>query len=295
MAVEKISNNNTWFHGYYRLSLEEEKQAVEDIQQGRKYLPVDDENLSKKQRERKQIAQDGVYRLVKGYSGFIEMIAKEQAKNNGRHATDLEDYLAEAYLVAVRSARTFNPEKAGTSIRFSSYVSRTLVSSLRRLTARSKTTVSATAKDVMDSETWSRIYFESKDINAGLTDDNVSQISGVNMGHRKALQVLALNENHPLDEQVAEKSGVTFIPEVSGEDFNEKFIQALRNVLGDQLAEEMSGVLSLSGGGEVSAGIALLSHNLDVDTDTAKEILSQVRGIFNHPSVRVQLEKELGF
>lgn len=184
------NKTTTWFGNSYPLSVEEEQDLVDIIQAGK----------DSSQPELRQRAEYAIDELVGAYSPLIEKIAREKYPGSGGYAFTYEDFVAEAYLVAVQCAKTFRPDKGRKVIRFSAYVSRAIVSSLTRMSLRSRSVVHIPATVMSDARKWSHVYYEM--VNKGMEpdDDDVSEISGVDYNATDMRVVLGATFDHPIEE-----------------------------------------------------------------------------------------------
>lgn len=185
------STVNTWFGHVHSLTLEEEAEIVKDIQAG-----VNQDTGEYRTKK----AEKGVATLVNSYSPFIEKISREKYRSAGGYGYSFEDFLAEGYLVAVQCAKKFDPSKSKKPIRFSSYVSRAIASSLGRMSMRSRSIVHVPTTVMSKARAWSRVYYDM--LNKGIEpdDETVSELSGIDSTAQEVLSILGSTFDHPIED-----------------------------------------------------------------------------------------------
>lgn len=170
-----------WWAESYPLTADDELDIVDIIHAG-----VGEEEGTQKH----QAAKEAINILVSAYSPLIEKIARERMASRGDYGHAAEDFIAEAYVVAVQCARKFDPAKSSTPIRFSSYVSRAITSSLSRLSVKTHSSASVPVTTLSKARQWSHVYHDM--LNKGITpiDEEVSEICGVDMTQTEVSRIL---------------------------------------------------------------------------------------------------------
>lgn len=189
MAMKK-NVETSWWPESYPLSAEDELDIAEIIQKG----------ISKdKGTQEYKAAQEAIDTLVSAYSPLIEKIARERMANRGNYGHDAEDFIAEAYVVAVQCAQKFDPFKSSKPIRFSSYVSRAIVSSLSRLSVKTHSSASIPVTTLSKARQWSHVYHDM--LSKGITpvDEEVSEICGVDFTQAEVTDILSATIGEDID------------------------------------------------------------------------------------------------
>lgn len=285
---EGKKNRQTRFGNVEKISLERELELADIIIEYKSLFDVNKNSLSGKDLKNRKLADKAVEELVSGYSMLIEKIAEERYSSSGGYGGDWEDYVSASYVVAVQCARTFNPHKGRNTIRFSSYVARAISSKLSRLAMSSRSIVHVPTSTMTNARKWSHTYFDM--IHRGLkpTDEQVSEISGVDMTQQEALRILGLNADSPIDNERP--------PEFRDEPFEDyekmrrELIDAIRGVIPQDYVEGTLLILGLEDGSAKTTPFSISSMGA-MSKKEASEKLDMVKSLFNHPSVRTKIAK----
>lgn len=275
--MSRVNKTHTWFGDSYPLSSDEEQDLVDIIQEG-----LDSDDPLKKSN-----AQHAINDLVGAYSPLIEKIAREKFPQSGGYGFTYDDFLAESYLVATQCARTFQPNKGKTVIRFSSYVSRAIVSSLGRMSLRSRSVVHVPSTVMADARKWSHVYYDM--VNKGITpnDDDVSEISGVKYSSSDMRVVLGATFDHPIEESTDHPSVKDVIKDYDESTIVEDLVDAIRLVYGED-ADAIITVLGITTGEASTSPFFLKLANPQFNDDTFFERLPT---LLNHPHYKNRLRR----
>lgn len=186
----KKNVETSWWAESYPLSADDELDIVEIIQEG-----ISEEKGTLKY----EAAQEAINTLVSAYSPLIEKIARERMVNRGNYGHDAEDFIAEAYVVAVQCAQKFDPSKSSKPIRFSSYVSRAIVSSLSRLSVKTHSSASIPVTTLSKARQWSHVYHDMLSKGIEPVDEEVSEICGVDFTQAEVTEILSATVGEDID------------------------------------------------------------------------------------------------
>lgn len=189
MAMKK-NVETLWWEESYPLSADDELDIAEIIQEG-----INQEKGTPKY----EAAQEAINTLVSAYSPLIEKIARERMSNRGNYGHDAEDFIAEAYVVAVQCAQKFDPSKSSKPIRFSSYVSRAIVSSLSRLSVKTHSSASIPVTTLSKARQWSHVYHDMLNKGIDPIDEEVSEICGVDFTQVEVTDILSATIGEDID------------------------------------------------------------------------------------------------
>lgn len=186
----KRNIHSEWWGKTYPLSADEELDLVDIIHRG----------LDAPQGTPEYIAsRDAINELVSSYSPLIEKVARERMSGHGHYGFSSEDFIGEAYFVAVQCAKTFNPYKSANPIRFSSYVTRAMISALSRINVRTRTPVSIPVSTLSKARQWSHVYHDL--LNKGIQPrvEEISEICGSQFTEEEVHDILASSDNTEID------------------------------------------------------------------------------------------------
>lgn len=186
----KKNVETSWWAESYPLSADDELDIVEIIQEG-----ISEEKGTLKY----EAAQEAINTLVSAYSPLIEKIARERMVNRGNYGHDAEDFIAEAYVIAVQCAQKFDPSKSSKPIRFSSYVSRAIVSSLSRLSVKTHSSASIPVTTLSKARQWSHVYHDMLSKGIEPVDEEVSEICGVDFTQAEVIEILSATVGEDID------------------------------------------------------------------------------------------------
>lgn len=272
------------------LTSEEELEVVETIQKGKKFLGLNDEELSKADRKLKRASSKAVHRLVEAYSPLIEKIAKEHYNSSDSPSVSYDDFLSEAMIVATQCARNFNPHKGRKIIRFSSYVSRPVSSSLLRVSLKAKTPLSTPNDKIADSRKWSHTFFDLANQGINVTDEVVSQISGVNMTQGEVSGILDSQHDQSIDD-ITPPGVIDKINLISDDDQRENIIHAFHCVFGEKSIPLLTAMGVI---GDVAIfSPFILSTTISIPRKEAQSVLMDVPTLMSHPLTRFRIQSAL--
>lgn len=234
-------------------------------------------------------ADAACHELVEGYAPLIEKIAHEHYRGVPEYRSSLDDFISESYIVALQCARTFDPSKGKRTIRFSSYFPRAVSSSLSRTAMRSRSLVSIPIQRMTDARKWSHTKFDMENQGVELTDEDISDISGVDSNQQEVMSVLGATSESNIDDITP--PSVTDQLTTPVEDDYTRVVTAINRSCSPEYA---LGLLYLLG---LKTGQALLTRFLlsveitpeagnDYDVDT---FLENYQGYVNHPVIRMRL------
>ena len=195
---------------YYKLTEERESELVEIINANRDLFSKSINSLSKEDRKKRKKADRAVNELISAYAPFIEKLVSERIKDAGSYIYTKEDYISEAYLTAIQNARAFNPKKSSSgSMRFSSYCSRPISSVISRMVAKSRSELNVPSAKMQDARRWSHTLFELSDSDRSVSDEMISEISGVKSNQFDIRAILNSTTHEDLNEEIsADSSGI---------------------------------------------------------------------------------------
>lgn len=295
MMVILMSKNKTVksvMYGKARLiSSEEEIDFVKDISKGKKYLDKPDDKLKSKERKLKKKAQYASSRLVEAYAPLIEKIAKEKYSDVQSSTYSYDDFISEAYIVAVQCAYKFDPFKGRKVIRFSSYVSRPVASALQRLNYKTKTLLYVPNDKIAKARKWSHPYFALQNMGVDVSDEMVSKISGVDMKQHEVASILDSTALQSIDD-IIPPSVYDDNDILEDEDYKEKITHAFTETFPeDHLA--ILQAIGLLDEKAVFSSFLLSNNENDIDREYAQEILDRLPTIMSHPIYRFRLQSHI--
>ena len=189
MALKK-NVETQWWKESYPLSSDDELDLVDIIHAGKD---------ADKGTQKRIAAKEAVDTLVSAYSPLIEKIARERMSSRGNYGHSPEDFIAEAYLIAVQCAYKFDPYKSSKPIRFSSYVARAISSSLSRLSVKTHSSASIPVTTLSKARQWSHVYHDMLSKGIKPVDEEVSEICGVDLTQSEAVEILSATIGEDID------------------------------------------------------------------------------------------------
>lgn len=229
----------------YVISEQREKEIASVINKHKKLFDKDISQLKGKNLKNRKEADKAVNELLSAYSPFIEKLVEERIKDRGPYMYEKDDYLSEAYLVAMQAARSFDPSRSKkSSMRFSSYCSRPIASAISRMVARSRTEIKVPSSHVINARKWSHTLFElshSDSDNKNISDEIVSNISGIEAKQEDIVSILNSMVEAELNDNISTYNYEYVSPEEESER-TEHVLQAIEKsmieVFGEKKAKE---------------------------------------------------------
>lgn len=227
-------------------------------------------------------ADHAVDTLIRAYSPFIERLAREHHRNAGEYGGSVEDFTSEAYLVATQCARSFDPTKGRTQIRFSSYFSRAVSSVLFRMSMRSRSPVTVPVTVMSAARKWAHTRYEAVNRGMNITDEDVSALSGVDGSQESVAGVLGL-------------AAMDLVEDVRPQIFDDvrlldpknchaELVRAVKEVFGED-AEMYLALFGLSTGRTLNTAYLMRAEG-GYDARKARIFMARYRGVINHPIIR---------
>lgn len=274
--------DSLWWGQTYALNPDAELDLVDIIKKGTR----DDATTMEK-----EAAHDAVNELVSSYSPLIEKIARERMVNRGGFTHEPEDFIAEAYVVALQCAYKFDPYKAATPIRFSSYVARALVSSLQRLSLRTHATSSVPASVLSRARQWSHVYYDMESKGFSPSDEEVSEICGSRMTKQEVSSILGATDDKTLDDVF--NVGTSDARKSLDKDNNAQSITAAINEVYGDYADAMRLYLGI---GHDSAAVTMsaMSQQSDISDSDIRRFFDKKDELIHHPGYRMEIAYKLG-
>ena len=286
---DSINSLKTLFGHVDPISLDQELSLVKDINEGKEFVSISDNNLSEEKKNKKKKSLSAAKKLIAAYSPLIEGVAKNNYKKSGHDRIEMEDFINEAYIVAVQCCYTFDPYASKNSIiRFSSYAPRAITSALQRMSNRTRPVASVPTTIMSDARKWSHVLFDMKNRGIDISDDEVSNISGVRSSQVDIRSVLGLSQYTDLEDinppAIEEKADITpYLEEL------EILKKAIYEVFPDH-AEEVLYILGLNSDKSLNTPF-LLSASGVMSREKADEFLKDFVYIINHPSIRIKISE----
>ena len=284
-----INVPQTLFGNVNPITIDQEISLVKKIQEGKEFIPFDDEDINKEQRNKKKRSLDAAKDLIIAYSPLIEGVAKNNFKKSGHDRIDIEDFINEAYIVALQCCYTFDPYASKNSIiRFSSYAPRAITSALQRMSNRTRPVVSVPTTVMSDARKWSHVLFDMKNRGIDISDEEVSNIAGVKSSQTDIRSVLGLSQYADLDDIdppfIEEKADIT-----PYDDELRILKRAIKEVFPEHY-EQVLYVLGLNSEKSLNTPF-LLSASGIMSRYEAEDFLKDFSYIINHPSTRVKISE----
>lgn len=288
------SNTNaprTLFGHVEPITLEKELSLVEDINEGKEFVAIDDKDLDKDQKLKKKKSLRAAQELIAAYSPLIEGVAKNNYKKSGHDRVDIEDFINEAYIVAVQCCYTFDPHASKNSIiRFSSYAPRAITSALQRMSNRTRPVASVPTTVMSDARKWSHVLFDMKNRGIEISDEEVSNIAGVKSSQLDIRSVLGLSQYTELED--INPPSIEENVDITPYDDELKILrEAIQEIFPDH-AEEALYILGLNSEKSLNTPF-LLSASGVMNKSEADDFLKEFVSIINHPSTRIKIAKIL--
>lgn len=270
-----------WMKDTTQLSITRERELSRIIQERK-----DAEEGSKEYQEKR----DAVNELVGSYAPLIEAISRERSSDIGAYGSSYEDFIAEAYLVSCQSALTFNPPPEG-NVRFSSYVSLAITSSLSRMSLRTRSVVYVPASKMAEVRKWSHVYYRILNTGVEPDDDVVSEIAGVECTASDMHSVMGTTFDHPIDNEhnvpQPEKDSVTGMDK---DTYSRRIAYAMHHTYGHHVGATMVDYLGLTSGEVKISPFFMNLFNSDFDD---KDFFPHIPTLLNHPQYRVRIANYL--
>lgn len=279
-----VGKRGTWFTGAEALSIEQEHELVKVIDNAREWFNTPKNELNEHQKEAVSKAIKASHSLVESYSMLIEKMAWERYSSSGGFGFDYDDFVAEAYVVAIQSAKAFNPSKGKSVIRFSSYVSRAISSSLARMSMRSRSVATVPTSTMSDARKWSHTHFKLISMGLNPTDDEVSDISGVISTQHETSRILNASVDNDIND---------IFPPSMVDNFIDIDIEKVRDVIKSCIKEMYMdkapiayAIIGLDTGYPMMKP-SEISAQFKITRKMGKELIQEVQALINHPSFRV--------
>lgn len=239
----------------------------------------------------KAAADRAVGILIMSYSPFIEKMAREYYRNAGEYGGSSEDFTSEAYLVATQCARSFNPTRGRTQIRFSSYFPRAVSSVLFRMSTRSRSPVTIPVTVMSAARKWAHTRYEAVNNGMTISDEDVSALSGVDGSQESVALVLGLSSVDLIEDVRPEVSDeVRLLDPVR---CHSELIRAVTEVFGEDTDMYLA-LFGLQTGRTLNTAYLMKAEG-GYDTKRAREFIARYRGVINHPITRVGLSDSLRY
>lgn len=187
----------------YKITAERELEIADIIKERRHLFAEDKSALNKEDLHKRNEADKAVEELVAAYAPFIEKLVQERIQDAGAYVYSTDDYISEAYIVAVQNARAFDPSKTEKPIRFSSYCSRPISSTISRLVSKSRSNLNIPSNKMKEARQWSHTLFDLSAHGIDATDDVVSEISGISSNQNDIRTILNSSLETELDESIS--------------------------------------------------------------------------------------------
>ena len=279
----------TRFKNPHSLTLEEELSLAEDIEKGAKFIGKEDLSLQEENLAGK--ALESSHKLVEAYSYLIETIATERYAQAGVYS-DIDEFISEAYIIALQCALTFNPHasKRGV-IRFSSYAPRAISSSLKRIIMKSRSMVSVPVVKMSDARAWSHTKFDLSNKGVQADDETVSAISGIDMTEQEAQRILMLSEDETIDDIFPPSIHDTH-QIISSEEAKSLIEQELLDDFWCDKSILISRVIGLESG-TIAMKPTDLARYKDINRAEAVIKMQEFSTIMNHPAARLKFKNKM--
>lgn len=282
-------NKTTRFKNATALSLEEELKLADEISQGVDFIGQD--NITQEQKELAEKALEASHQLIESYSYLIETIATERYAQAGAYS-DLDEFISEAYIIALQCALKFNPHASKRGIiRFSSYAPRAISSSLKRIIMKSRSMVSVPVSKMSDARAWSHTKFDLANKGVEADDETVSAISGIDMTENDAQNILMLSEGETIDD-IFPPSITDSHQVVSPQDALIEILEELDNDFWSDKSSIIKRIIGIDNG-KIAMKASDLSRYKDTTKEEAIEQIQEFTAIMNHPITRMRFKNSL--
>lgn len=273
------------------ISADKEMDLVDSIRAAADLWDKDPDDLTDDEVSILEEAEESCHELVLGYSPLIEKMARERHSQLPDHRSTVDDFISESYIVALQCTRTFNPAKGSKPIRFSSYFPRAVSSSLSRMSMRSRSLVSIPVQRMTDARKWSHTKFEMENNGISLTDEEVSEISGVESTQQEVMSILGATSEDDLDSVIIPGSDDDTVYREN--DYTE-LVSAIEGSMSRFYSTGMMYLLGLKTGQALITRF-LMSTEMGEDGEgyDVDGFLESYPGYVNHPVIRSRLAQRL--
>lgn len=274
------------------LSAEKELDLVDSIRAAAELWDKNIDDLTEKEIAVLEEAETSCHELVLGYSPLIEKMARERYSQLPEHRSTVDDFISESYIVALQCARTFNPSKGSKPMRFSSYFPRAVSSSLGRMSMRSRSLVSIPVQRMTDARKWSHTKFEMENLGISLTDEEVSEISGVDSTQQEVMGILGATSEDDLDSVIIPGGDKDTLYREN--DYTE-LVSAIESSMSEFYTTGMMYLLGLKTGQALITRFLMSTEMGDEvgDDFDVEQFLESYSGYVNHPVIRTRLARNL--
>lgn len=226
--------------------------------------------------------------LVSHYAPLVESLAAKSFKSCGGYGMDRDDYIQEAYYVAFQCAKTYDPTRSATMMRFSSYAARAIATALNNLSLRSHTPVSVPMTTMAEAKRWAQAYYDIESIGVEPMDALVSMVCGTTMTSAEARLISGLSMMAAVDE--AAHIPANDMPYKDNEGKRDILTRAVKNAFG----EDSRPLLAILG---LNKRRKSLTSRASIDGVKGggrfAHIADDYRAFVNHPSTLAAVKKEL--
>lgn len=234
-------------------------------------------------------ADKAVDALIRSYSPFIERLAREHHRNAGDYGGSVEDFTSEAYLVATQCARSFDPTRGQTQIRFSSYFSRAVSSVLFRMSMRSRSPVTVPVTVMSAARKWAHTRYEAVNRGMDISDEDVSALSGVDGSQEDVAGVLGLAAMDLVEDVRPQVSDDVRLLDPST--CHAELTRATEEVFGED-SEMYLALFGLTTGRTLNTAYLMRTEG-GYDAKKARAFMTRYRGVINHPLIRAGIAAAL--
>lgn len=282
-----------FFGTVHILTGEEELKVVKTIQEGKKFLGVNQDELSPKEKKIARQSRKAIQKLLESYSPLIEKIVRENYSPTMCYITP-EEMFSEAMTIATQCARNFDPHK-GTKrvLRFSAYVSRPVASAMYRMATRSSNVVSMPVDTVIRAKKWTHPLYDMGKKGITISDEEISKITGIDMTQQEAAYILDNRAGQTMDK--IPHPGVMDAPPSDiqgGEDMRNILVQCIHECV--PYADAVCSALGLTNDGHAIFSDFVLSASVEnLGREDAQKILDLLPTYLTHPVYRMRLREKL--
>lgn len=267
-----------WWQESYPLTADDELDLVDIIHAG----------IECEEGTQKYIAaQEAVDTLVSAYSPLIEKIARERMSSRGNYGHSAEDFIAEAYVIAVQCAHKFDPYKSSKPIRFSSYVSRAISSSLSRLSVKTHSSASIPVTTLSKARQWSHVYHDMLSKGIEPVDEEVSEICGVDFTQAEVVEILSATIDEDIDN--AYNIGVKDANRRLSQNSYEKDIDYGVDMVYGDFSATMKALLGIGYSHALMTPFAMRTETSGIEHDDVEEFFKNKDELLYHPRFRKAL------
>lgn len=281
MAIRR-NVETLWWEESYPLSAEDELDIMDIIHNG----------INEKKGTQKNIAaQEAVDILISAYSPLIEKIARERMSTMGDYGHSSEDFIAEAYVVAVQCAHKFDPSKSSSPIRFSSYVSRAIVSSLSRMSTKTHSSVSIPVTTLSKARQWSHVYHDMMSKGIQPVDEEVSEICGIDFTQSEVSNILNATVGEDIDS--AYNIGTHDIDRTESYHSYEKIIEHSLDMVYGDTSDMIKALLGVGYNRAMTTPFSMRTEMDDIDSEDVDDFFAQKDDFLYHPRFRVPVARTI--